>query len=585
MRCTLLFAIFLACANTVAADGLPATAKHRDGRMTAGELSIAPSGAFRFQYRNKAVSLEGIEVFRNARHAMTPLRIPVPIQVHLSNQQSLLGEVIQLDETTVALRTAWADRMAIPRRAVERIAHPPGWRPIFVDAFERDLGKWKVLGKVERRAGAATSGKSSLVLDAQGQSAAFELPEPLAVGKLGVNCLIPNEVKGRAWHIELEFARTKAKPSNVRVEISGPGDSFTVQSPGKPEFEGRVRRTPGWKRLTVEWSQESLCIFADDLVLWSQSGGPDGELRACRLKCDSTERSRGDAGEVRFDDFAVHAATKSRSEIRPLLDAAQDAICSWDGDVLFGKLKSMDPVGMVLEGQFGKRTFPWTETQFVGARRTGVPGDSTDGEHVRITLRTNDNQRDVLVGAVKSLTSKQLVLQHSSLGEVPIPVDRIDEIRLNYFGKMIVVDSNPHHLGKRLRSGFLVPKAEGMTLSRAFKIDQLFETAALVVEACHLCGTSDGKEVAASLRRGGMQTAVIINDKRAGCLNDLVDRASPEPKRLQLTIPKGLLAIGDNVVEFRQTVDSETGQSAECELRSISLELYPRENRRGPPAR
>jgi len=569
VRLATLFLLLLS-EGQLAAQGLEAQAKLPDGKQLSGELSLAATGRLLFRSEAKEVPLESIGLLKAVRGESVPLRSAIPVEFRLIDRQVLTGKVIGIDVAKLTLRTAWADAISIPRGALARMSHPARWQPIFVDSFETLDPHWDFSGKAQPREGDCTSGKFSLVLDAAGQSALFTPREKLAAGKLGLNIRGTGMVKTRRCWVELEFAGEKGPAVALRIGFGGPGDSFEVQSAGKAEYRGDVRRGAGWQRLSVEFSPEAVQLFVDDLALWSQAEGPGGRLRKCRLICEAA-KGAGE-GAFHFDEFALYAAAPKAPE-GPPADPSQDAVSSREGDLLFGNLTRADPSGLALEGRFGSRNIPWTATSAIELRRLPVTAASTVGEHVRLTLRFDEGGRDLLEGAVKSLDRKAMVLSHAFLGDLTIPAARIDEIRPRFFGQEIVVDCQPHHLGKRKSARFLVPKPEGLNLIQRCKIAEPAEGATLVVEACHVVGSEDNQQIAESLKRGGMRTAVFINNKRVGSLNDLVDRASPEPKRLRLAIPNGLLTAGDNVMEFRQTIDPETGASADCEIRSIRLEL------------
>lgn len=552
-------------AAPAAAQGLAVDARPAEGPPASGELTLGPKGAFRFRGTTKPLAPEDVTAFRPTGQRPASFRSPFPVRVRLLQRQVITGEIVGVDRGRITLRTSWADSVSIPRGAAESVAHPDGWQLVFADTFEADSADWKEAGRPRRAEGDATSGKRALVLDAPAQRAALKLKEPLAGGKVGVNFRQLAKATGRRWVVELELAGDKGAAPVVSVEL---GDTLTVRSAGKPEHRGEARRSHEWRRLTVEFSESWLRVVVDDLVLWSQAQGPGGRLRAGRLACDGDASG---AGEMLFDDFAVHAAVAPK-RLTPH-DPTQDAVATRDGDTLFGRASNIDAGGITVEGKFGKRKVCWTEAAVVTFVRQGIPLATTDGEHARLTLRGPDGLRDLLDGVIKAIDPKRIVLTHALLGELTIPAGAVEEIRPRFFGRELLIDAGPHHLGKKTRAEFAAPKPEGLSLTRRFRVDQLNGDATLVVEAAHLVGPADRKDVAESLKRGGMRTAVYINEQRAGSLNDLVDRAVREPSAVRLTVPKDLLTVGANTVELRQTADPETGRVADVEVHSLRLEL------------
>jgi hypothetical protein len=560
--------IALLASGTLAAQGLSVEARLADGGTIDGQLSLDPQRGLQFRSARK-YDLASVSAFRSTSRAKASRLSTALLRLRIHHSETITGTITRGDAEKLMLRTSWSDTIETPMAFVEWITHPEGWQLIFFDSFEKESADWKLAGKPQSATGDSTSGERCLVLDGPGQQASYKLPEALASGKIGMTLRQPGQVRGRRWLLELEFANGKQDTRIFGIEVAGPGEEFQVSSAVKPEYRGAVRRSANWRRLCVEFSASTCRALIDDEVLWSQAEGPGGQLRACRLRCESDPGAT--SGEARFDDFALHAAVPKRAV--PAVDLTQDVVFARDGDALFGQITKISSEGIDLETKFGKSRHNWMETAAVSFRRRSVAAVATDGEHVRLTLRAGDGLRDTLSGTVKALDAKRLVLSHPVMGDLAIPVGTIDEIRPDFFGRRLVLDTAVHHLGKQTRSAFVAPKPEGLLLTRRFRLDRVDGDAILAIEAGHVVGGSDGHDISAALKRGGMQTAIFVNDRRAGCLNDQSDRAAAAPSDFRLVIPKELQAIGENTVEIRQTVDSETGRVADCEIYSIRLEL------------
>ena len=555
--------LFLAVTGAAGAAGPAEEAVGRDGQKWSGELERGTDGRLRFRTGGRNLPVNDLALIRFPASANPPLRAPVLHRIQLREGQSLTGELLRADAEKLHLRTAWADSLAVPRAAVERVSVAGGFVPLFTDDFEKDLTAWSLAGEPARSEGPSTSGRFALALNAAGQGATFRLKEPLTAGRVGVNFLDPGKAAGLRWFVELSFpAKADGPAKTVRVDVAGPGDVYAVRAPGKADYAGQVPKAGGWRRLTVECTPSSLLICVDEYVLWSQKReGPGGELRGVRIACEAADANGGTAkGEVRFDDFAVALAAESLAASPPGGDSTQDEVRLRDGDQLFGKVTQLDWRAVTLEAKFGTRTFPWSEVESAAFRRGEALPAETDGEHVRLRIRGNDGGRDEIEGVVRSLDARGLRLRHASLGDLTIPRSRLAELRPLFTGKRVVLAAGPHHLGAKARPRFRSPRPEGTSLRRNFTLNGAADQAALVVEA-------------AFLSPDGPKTEVRLNGRRVADLNRFIDKESPEPATLRVPLPSDALVSGSNVVELRQVPDSLTGRVGDCEVCGLRVEI------------
>src|SRR5262249_2802608 len=203
------------------------------------------------------------------------------------------GELLSVDAKQVLLRTAWRERLAIPRNAGTGILHSPGFVTVVDDDFENGLKAWKLIGAPQLSDRQQSSGKQSLSLDTPGQSAEYRLPARLHAGKVGINFHDPEATAGARWLVEAEFEE-KEKNSVVRVALAG-GKDYTLELPGAGRG-ARVPRSRGWHRLEIEFGSRPLVVGIDNQLLWPPSIAKDGAdkptsrsagLRAVRLVCSA----------------------------------------------------------------------------------------------------------------------------------------------------------------------------------------------------------------------------------------------------------------------------------------------------------
>jgi len=345
-------------------------------------------------------------------------------------------------------------------------------------------------------------------------------------GRVGVTCRAA-VTKERRVSLDLGFVRD-GRPTTVQVELVGPGERFAVKAAGKPDHEGRIKRDAGHHRVSAEFDRDRLVVTVDEWVLWTRDVGP-GELKSLKLVCE------GDGTEGAAIDAVLVARPEPVAEPRAWADLTADGVRSPDGDETYGSLTASGPAGVALEVRGKKLTLGWPDVAALAFRRGPVSEQPTRGEHVRVVIRTADGLRDVLDGAVKAFDDKTPVLVHPILGELAVPRDRIEELRLVFHGRRVPIDATPHHLGTRPAFGFAVPRPEGLRLARTVSTDAA-GAGFVVVEA-------------AWVGRTGTPAEVRVNGEAVGELNRLADRAEGVVRAYRL--PVAGWRRGDNEVEVR----------------------------------
>ncbi len=191
----------------------------------------------------------------------------------------------------------------------------------------------------------------------------------------------------------------------------------------------------------------------------------------------------------------------------------------------------------------------------------------TEGEHVRLRV---DN--DEVEGVLRGLDEHRLTLLHAA-GELVIPRERVRRLQGTFHGRRLELDDGLHHLGRETLPALAVPRPEGLSLRLRFVLDVVPQETHLVVVVAHLKGPADGKAVEDALERGVLRTEVLLNDRVVDYLNRQAGRASAEPRRLSLDLPRRLLKVGENVLDIRQTLDGETGRYADCLISGVVVEI------------
>jgi hypothetical protein len=520
-------------------------AVRRDGSKISGSLAFTSEGRFAFRNGDRAVPVADLEFVRFATKPPAAPPLPLWHQVCFPHGEVLLAEVRKLDANNLHVRPVWADVIAIPRTAIERVTQAAGWQPVFVDPFDGDLSGWTKTDNPRLESG-------QLVFNAGGQAVEAKLKSPLATGRVGITFRSAIS-KSRTLSLRLGFER-QGKTSEVHIELVGPGERYAVTSPAQPEYDGRLKRDSGTRRLSAEFEVDRLNVFLDELVLWTQSAGP-GVLRSIRLA------AAGDGSEPATVDHVVVTRSERPREPKPWADLTADAMRSPDGDETFGTLLTAGPAGVTLEVRKRQLVHPWPDVSELTFRRGPIAEQPTTGEHVRVRVRTAEGLRDVLDGAVKRFDDKGLVLAHAVLGELTIPRDRLEEIRLLFHGRRVPVDATPHHLGSRPAFGFAIPKPEGLRFGKSIKLDVLPAAGFVVVDAAQLSGS-------------GTPVEVRWNSDRLGDLNRFADRAEPVVRSYRLPIPGDALRRGESEIEISLRPNADGRRVNGVDVRAIRLELH-----------
>jgi hypothetical protein len=530
-----------------------------NGRRTAGTLAVDAKSRLRFTLKDGGAVLPP-DAIASIRFPVMPLaanRPCVGVRVALHDGQHIAGQLLSLDDKTLSLRPACADKIELPRSAVAAVTQLPGWRTVVEDDF-RDGGKaWNLIGKPN-----LDTKTSRVTLNEKGQSLTYALGAPLNGGRAGIAFIETEAASAGRWTFEAEFGEDKQRRS-VRVTVAGLGDAYEVETGGLDGISRRVARTPGLHRLLIQFTPRSLRVTVDDEVLWHNlDAGPGGPMRQVRLACTGMDQDKTQ-GAVAFSEFFLSRAVEEPQ--RPPGDATQDELWRGDGDQLFGRLLRADGRSVEFDCN-GPRTLPWSALHGLWLRRDAVAPHTTDGAHVRVAVRTClSAEPDLLDGVATALDDKALSLKHALLGDLRFERARLHTLRPLFHGVRIEIDNGFHHLGdpQAFSPQLQPPRAEGLTWKRTFTLAALPDEARLVLNVVQLKGV---KETAA-------RTLVYLNGERLDDLNRHVDKAVSEPHRLTLPLPKERLRKGENLLELKLTPSPETRRVEPCGVFGLAVEV------------
>jgi hypothetical protein len=352
-------------------------------------------------------------------------------RVHLWDGERISGQILDLNKDILRLRTVWAAQLELPRAAVASIAPLPGWRPIVDEDFRDRPGQSSALrftGEPTFADAEDGTAARALVLRAAGQSMTYTLARPLAAGRVGVNFQQRGQARGARWAVELLFQQGEHK-RRVAVAVAGDGEHYAVDTGGLPGTARRVKRSPGWHRLTMQFSKQSLRLTCDDDVLWHNlDDGPGGRLQRVTIACQRLAEGEALRGAVAWTEFCIERAVDEHPQ--PLAEVEQDAVRLLNDDQLFGRILHADRRVLQIEGRFGKRSLPWTAVSGCSFRRPAALPKANEGAKVRLRVRSGlCEESDVLEGVVTALDERRLVLRHALLGEVTLERERVREMQ------------------------------------------------------------------------------------------------------------------------------------------------------------
>jgi hypothetical protein len=396
-----------------------------DGRRVHGTLALDGGSLwFLVAKPQQSLPLNQIEYVRFPTEKGTHFRIAAPFRLTLRDGEHWTGEFLGLEGDNVLFRTAWADRLSLPRREVAAIGHAPGFVTVFQDDFEGSLKAWMLTSAPGLTEQEHCSGKQSLRLDQAGQTAEYILAKSLAAGRVGINFTAAGDPSGARWQVEAEFAGARTHRF-LQVVLAGEPGLYLATVASAPV--GKLRQSPGWHRLILEFSIASLILSVDDDLLWS--GRLEvGSLQKLRLTCVATTDGKRTGGAVCFDDFGLEQAVKPLKH--PQGDRGQDELWLLSGDQLFGRVPGADRQAIQLQGHLGKRAIKWAGVRGIYFREPSQVPSKPVAELVRLWLRSGiDSEGDRLHGVVKTLDQQQLVLRHRLLGEVAIERHRLRRLQ------------------------------------------------------------------------------------------------------------------------------------------------------------
>ena len=541
-------------------------------------------GSIRFESADAAGAETG------AGAAATP-----PFQARLTLDQKLSGRLMSLDERELTMDLGDpAHPIRIGRSGLLRLTQQPGEALVFEDGFEAlDSLRWTLKGKAEATKDAALTGSSSLRLEGSEGSASFNMAEAIAAGRLELGFRDDDpQASQRSCRLILNFRGSpKSDPSSIAIVLAGPEAELGVESKNGPSLAvQRLRRAPGWRRLTAEFGADRTVIAIDGKELAFGGGvtGPLTEIRATFEPNSSASASKPPVA-FRLDDLRLVKFAEPSASIE--IDPDQDQIRLISGDQIFGAVTAADARGLMIAANGKTASFPWSEVAEIGFRRAVAPSRPLEGLWVQIERdarphsdpNADGRDWDRVEGVLLSVTDQTLVLDLPFTTSAPaliLPRAQVRSLRPLGRAWRWVLDRHPRHIGNDLRPDYDPPMPQGKTADFAFTLDPDFkvnEPIRLVIDSQGVESETKG-EFSDLVRDKGMRANVLVNGKPLDYLNRhiVTDPSADAVDHVRLTIPGGWLKPGENQIRIDQTSVSDNPTNIDdWLLLRIALERTP----------
>ena len=512
-----------------------------------------------------------------------------PIRVEMGGDGRISGRLARSDDATIHLEDGPGGRqVAIVRAGAAGLAQRPGEAVVIRDGFERlDLNRWALIGEPEIVENPHLEGNRALRLPADGAAITATLAAPIASGRLEVAFHDPGTIAtGHHWFVDL-FFRGEEGPESVQVLLDAGEESLGVQSLGGSALAvQRLARQPGWHRLAVRFGPETeLAVDANVLAHGRGPGGPLVEIRLAHRSVGSgPDQPPATAMAIGFDDLRLVRLAEPIGglEIAPRIDDVRLI----GGDQIFGQFRGADADRVRLEVDGREVALAWTEVASIQFRRDPVQGRPIDGLFVRVEWRPGPDPRDLdaAEGALLGLTDTTLTLATPYAGDLAIPRDRIQRLKVVGQGTRLVVDPHAHHLGDDISVLPPVldpPYPEGGTLERTFTLETVPDAtrnpASVVFDVVQVVGAETGDPSYSPLvRKGELRTNVRVNGQLVDYLNRHITTRNETPERVRLNLPPSLLRAGINTIRVEQVgLKDDPSEFDEIGILSIAIEFAP----------
>ena len=507
-------------------------------------------------------------------------------RVHLWGNETLSGQVHAIDGTMLQLNSSVGERVKVPLYLVNKITHFRGDAVLIRDDFEGDLPLRQLAGSAQLDDRTVSSGRQAVRLAKAGDELEYHLARPIGAGWVEARVFDSGETDpALQWVCELEF-ESRGGPRAIGIILGWTEESYGLATPQGPSLQVQhIARKRGWSRLGVRFAPDRTTILIDEAVLTHRSLSA-GSLRAVRFLVQTTEDAAEAAAKKAdiagfVDDLQIAATTGSSAERQPTPD--QDDILLANGDQLFGRVESATESELVFAGEFGTLDIAWTEIQEVHFEpRAGATGTVT-GQRISLhsasasTYQAPASDHDTMEGVLSKLTPEFIELENPFLGSLRFRRDEMRSIDFLSSGRWLAIDPGFHHLGDQVNDRLQVPHPEGNQHVCRFSLEEVPETADLVMSVVEMNGHPPSGATGKRSESEEWRTYVEINGKlldREG-LNHRLPLNYRGSLRITVPIGPGILQRVENMLRIYQTPQKDDARSFDdCGIFGIGLN-YP----------
>lgn len=371
------------------------------------------------------------------------------------------------------------------------------------------------------------SAPASLRLATPGEAKTWGLDPPIDRGTIQCWFFDTGElVPGLEWTISLVMAGSS--PSGLRelaVVLGWSESHYRCRTPAAISGSNfRVPRRAGWRKLSIDWSGESMAIAVDGSALLV-TAMPIEPVAAVRASITGQRKEQVEPAGY-LDDLVIRQERSRRPAV--LADPNQDTLETQTGDVLFGKLTGLarGRLDWSLAGRPPLR-LAWDQVQRVRLADKESALRAWSGEVGRL-IGAHGN---CIVSLIEA-DQQKWVIEHPVLGRRELARSSIALWQPIVIGEHRELRGHSFHLGTRFVNEYDRPLPDGPALAIDFTSsaesvgarigveyhDTLANDSFLNANSSPLRAILDGKEVAAmpALPTGGSEGLVRFEVERIG---------------------------------------------------------------------
>jgi hypothetical protein len=343
-----------------------------------------------FQVKDKSFPLNRLQSVRFTEFPCPLPKVPLIHRLLLPQDQSLTGQLLELNEREARFQTFAGNLLKISREHLVGLTHPNGWHVLHHEDFENALSSpWKFDGPLAAKEPQAFSGKKCFPLP---QKVEWGPPSPPSQGRLGFFLFQTEENIQAPLHFSALFSSGHAVQT-LRF-------SFTEKN-----------TVPGWNLIQLDFGQEKARLSVNDFVLLTPTLPKNASLARIGFHQEVEEKSKTSWA---IDDLVLYRSVPNHKP--PALLPDLDTVWWDDGDQVFGKVLQANSQTLTLEAKFGTRSYPWSAVR--GFFLSPPPKNEPRAEVAITFFPGPGHPPDRLLGKLHALDSDNLILQHGLLGKV-----------------------------------------------------------------------------------------------------------------------------------------------------------------------